>query len=264
MREGLFADISAEEYHSITAVSNSYLQRLNRIPAAVKVEQEDSTAFLFGRAFHCLLLEGEEVFQSLFAIAPDIDKRTKVGKDDCAVFCSENVGKGIITAEQYESMARMAFSVKGHPFAATVLFEGISEQSVFWTDKETGLYCKCRPDRVPHGGHGVILDIKTTRDATQRGFTRAAASYGYHRQAAFYIDGFNSVSETKVDAFIFIAVEKEPPYVVGCYTLSDIDLETARMQNHELKEKELWYREKNLWPNYESDGLIELNLPPWA
>ena len=71
MREGIFSDIPAEEYHSIPAVSNSYLQRLNRVPAAAKIEQEDTGTLLFGRAFHCLLLEGEEAFYSLFAVAPD-------------------------------------------------------------------------------------------------------------------------------------------------------------------------------------------------
>ena len=264
MREGIFSDITAEEYHSIAAVSNSYLQRLKRIPAAAKVEQEDNEAFLFGRAFHCLLLEGSGIFYSLFAIAPDIDKRTKDGKENWRVFCAENVGKGIITAGQYEAMAGMIASVNEHPFAARVLLEGLSEQSCFWTDKETGLYCKCRPDRVPSGGHGVILDVKTTRDATQHGFTRSVASYGYHRQAAFYIDGFNAVSDTTVDAFIFIVVEKEPPYICGCYTLSDIDLELARIKNYELMGIERWCRERGKWPNYENQGLVEINLPSWA
>jgi len=264
MKEGVFDNISAEEYHKVSAISNSYLHRLKKIPALAKIEQEDKDAFLLGRAFHCLLLEGQEMFYSLFAIAPDVDKRTKNGKEDWAAFCAESVGKGILTTEQYESMAGMVKSVTDHPFAAKVLLEGKSEQSVFWTDKTTGMYCKCRPDRVPTGNHGVILDVKTTRDATQHGFTRSVAAYGYHRQAAFYLDGFNAASENKADAFIFIAVEKEPPYAVGCYTLSDADIDFGRMQNNELLEKEIWCREHQVWPNYESPNLIEINLPSWA
>jgi hypothetical protein len=258
-RIGIYPGITAKEYHTIEAVSNSYLSRLKRLP------QEDTAAFLFGRAFHCLLLEGPETFNTLFAVIPEeINKRTKEGKATLEAFEKENAEKDLIEKEDYEQMIEMVNAVIRHPFAAKVLKEGRSEQSVFWADKETGLYCKCRPDRIPEGEHGVILDVKTSRDATQAAFTKSIASFGYHRQASFYIDGFNAVSNAKVDAFIFIAVEKEPPYVVGCYTLSDIDLDVGRVRYRELMEKEKECQDKGEWPNYESEGLIEVNLPMWA
>ena len=263
-RVGIYPGISAEEYHGIDAVSNSYLSKLSHIPAKAKIKQDDTPAFLFGRAFHCLILEGMETFSSLFAISPDIDKRTKDGKLEYAKFQSENDGKGIISKDEYEVMIEMVNALLKHPFAAKVLCEGRSEQSVFWNDKDTGLYCKCRPDRIPEGDHGVILDIKTTADATQSAFTRSVVNYGYHRQAAFYIDGFNAVNNAVVDAFVFIAVEKEPPYAVGCYTLSDVDIEVGRIRYKALMAKEIECQKIQEWPNYESEGLIELNLPNWA
>ena len=264
MIEGIYPNISHREYHAIEAINNSYLSRLNRCPKAARIAQEETPAMIFGSAFHSLLLEGQEAFGKRFAVAPKIDKRTKQGNKDWALFAEQNVGKSIITKDDYDKMCEMASAIGFHPFAAKVLCEGRSEMSVFWVDKGTGLYCKCRPDRIPDGDHGVIVDVKTTTSAKKHDFTNTVARYGYHRQAAIYIDGLNAVSNTTVDAIIFVAVEKDPPYMVGCFALSDIDIDVGRVRYRELIEKEKEFREKDFWPHYEDSGLIEMNLPNWA
>jgi len=262
MNIGLFPGISHDEYHAIDAISNSYLSRLNRCPAAAKMPQEETPAMIFGNAFHSLLLEGDNAFVKRFAVAPEMDKRTKQGKEEWLLFSEANASKTIIAKESYDAMGEMANAISRHPFASKVLCEGRSEMSVFWQD--TGLYCKCRPDRIPDGDHGVIVDVKTTTSARRNDFTNTVVRYGYYRQAAFYIDGFNAVTNSTIDAFIFVAVEKEPPYMVGCFALSDIDIDVGRVRYRELIEKEKEFREKDFWPHYENEGLIEMNLPNWA
>jgi hypothetical protein len=268
-RIGLYQDISHSVYHSIEAVSNSYLSRLQRCPAAAKIPHEETPAMIFGRAFHCLILEGMEVFNRECAIAPNVDKRTKIGKEVFAEFQQVNEGKTIVSGEDYDTMIDMANAVIKHPFGVKCLAEGRSEISIFWNDPLTGLYCKCRPDRIPDGDHGVIVDVKTTRDSDKRAFAYTVLRMSYDMQAAIYVDGLNAVCSSKVDAFVFISVEKEPPYRVECYTLSEGDIDVGRFKYRELMKIEQICRQRGEWPNYLIDetgepmngGLTELWMP---
>jgi hypothetical protein len=263
---GIFPNISHEEYHADdSAISNSYLGRLAKCPANAKVKQEETAALVFGRSAHSYILEGEDAFFSQFAVYPKyMDRRTKEGKQEYLGFLEANRGKTVISEDDYDTITAMTDSIIRHPFAVKLLSEGRSEQSVYWVDKETGIYCKCRPDRIPDGDHGVIVDVKTTTDARPKQFRSSVISYGYDRQAGFYTEGYNAVCSGKVDAFIFIAVEKTEPYMVACYTLSDTFLEYGKIKFHQLLDLEKRCRETDEWPSYQDAELQELELPMWA
>lgn len=265
-RIGIFPDISHKEYHADgSAVSNSYLSRLAKCPANAKLKQDETPSLLFGRAVHAYILEGPEAFNSQFAVYPkSIDRRTKDGKQEYSAFLVDNKGKDIISEDDYGTITSMADSVIRHPFAVKLLCQGRSEQSVYWIDKETGIYCKCRPDRIPDGDHGVIVDLKTTADARPKQFLSSVMSYGYDRQAGMYLEGLNAVSSMKVDAFVFIAVEKTAPYMVACYTLSDQFLEYGKIKFHNMLHLEQMCRENDEWPSYQDAELQELEMPNWA
>jgi len=69
MEQGIYQNISNKEYHAMTdIVSNSYLGRLAKVPAAAKIPLEETEAMKFGRAFHCYVLEGVEIFKTQFTI----------------------------------------------------------------------------------------------------------------------------------------------------------------------------------------------------
>lgn len=57
---------------------------------------EQTTALLVGSAVHKMVLE-PETFDSEFVIAPDINRRTKNGKEEYADFLKSAAGKSIIT-----------------------------------------------------------------------------------------------------------------------------------------------------------------------
>ena len=263
---GIYPNISHKEYHDdASAVSNSYLSKLAKCPANAWVKQEETAALLFGRATHSYILEGPDAFFKEFAVFPKyMDRRTKEGKQEYLGFQEANRGKDVISEDDYDTITSMADSVIRHPFACKLLSQGRSEQSVYWTDKETGIYCKCRPDRIPDGDHGVIVDLKTTTDARPKQFLSSVLSYGYDRQAGMYIEGLNEVSNVKVDAFIFIVVEKTAPYMVATYTLSDTFLSYGKIKFHNLLELEKQCRENDEWPSYQDAELQELQLPNWA
>lgn len=261
---GIYSDIPHDVYHSMRDyVSNSYLSRLDKCPAAAKVPQEDTPAMLLGRAVHCYVLEGAEEFDKHFCVAPAVNKRTNGGKAAWAEFCAANPGKDVITADEYQMLIAMREAVYQHPFARMVLAEGLSEQTVIWADSTTGIKCQCRPDRIPSNGVGVLVDLKTTGDAGERGFTHSVVNYGYARQSAFYLDGYNAATGADADAFIFIAVEKIPPYRVETYLLDPEFIRFGRYDYQRLLNIELQCREQGAYPNRQTDELITLYCPKY-
>lgn len=265
MEPGIYHNISHDEYHKMTdIISNSYLGRLDKCPAAAKVPQKETSAMIFGRAFHSFLLDGEESFQRGFAVLPGMDRRTKEGKAAYASFCGESADKTIIDQENHEKIKAMYGAVAVHPMAGPLLLKGRSEMSIFWTDEETKLPCKCRPDRIPDGGHGVILDLKSVVSADIGAFTRQCITFGYGREAGIYIEGFNAVCSAKVDAFVFICVEKEEPYRTEVYTMEDLFIDYGKREFHRLLAIEAECRKTGIYPNWKNEGIRTLYLPNWA
>ncbi len=266
METGIYTNIGHSEYHAMRdRVSNSYLSRLDKCPALVHVPQEATPALTLGRAFHALALEGETAFNAEFAIAPECDRRTKSGKDIWSVFESTNPGKTILSAEDGIRIYGMVESLMKHPFAVKLLAEGRSEVTVLWTDPTTGIDCRCRPDRVPSGNKGVIADLKSVSDASEKAFLNAVLKYGWHREAGMYIEGWNAVTNSngKVDAFPFIACEKEPPYRVEVYVLDDDFVNFGKSEFHRLLNVEKKCREDKFYPHYINAGAIEITMPHW-
>jgi hypothetical protein len=258
MEPGIYPTMTHAEYHAVADhVSNSYLSRLNICPAAAKVPQTETPAMLFGKAFHSYVLDGEDAFYGAFAVI-DIDRRTKAGKAAFEAFCEAHKGKDIIARADLETILGMDAAIKTHPVARNLLDGGMNEVSIFWVDPFSRLPCKARPDHI---FENVLVDLKKTRDASERGFTRSIITYGYHRQAAFYCDGMTKLTGKRHDTFAFIAVEDTPPHRIGVYTLSEGFMDFGRNEYQFLMARESRCRADNEWPNYTSAEVTELELP---
>lgn len=208
-----------KEYRDQEGISKSQLFNIEKSPFHFKYAmdhpQEDTKAMLFGRAAHKYILEQDKFF-SEFAVAPDVDRRTKVGKDYYNYFLSNNAGKDIIGLAEYEIIGQMFNVIESNP-DATALLSGIHEQSFFWTDEITGEKCKCRPDCITeYKGSRYIVDYKTTDSCEDGNFERSCRKYGYKLQAGMYTEGLfhNTLDEY---GFAFVAQEKTVPYPVRIY-----------------------------------------------
>lgn len=196
------------EYHAHPAIGKSTLDLIARDPALVlwakkAISRSPSQALLFGDAFHAMLLEPMR-FLSSFSIEPQLDRRTKAGKEAAEAFCAESAGRQIISHDDYEVMRLMHESVMAHPIAQRLIEEqGEIEQSHFWIDSDTRLECKCRPDKAIKQ-RGILIDIKTTPSVSK--FMYSVEDYRYHVQAAWYLDGVRNTFD--VDRMVFIVVGK--------------------------------------------------------
>jgi exodeoxyribonuclease VIII len=110
---------------------------------------------------------------------------------------------------------------------------------------------------------GVIVDLKTTRDASPDGFAKSVAQYRYHVQAAFYSDGYRAAFGEAPRGFVFIAVETEPPYLVAVYVASETMAQRGRIEYQTDLDTFRRCQDADTWPGY-SDAPLTIDLPKWA
>lgn len=254
------------EYHAHPAVSKSHLDQVARSPlhywsryvAEERVVFDPTPAMMLGTALHARVLE-PELFTAEYALAPAVDRRTKAGKETWEQAAAE--GKTLLSSLEWEQVTGMAESVQAHPAARKLLARpGQVELSLFWSDVATDIECKCRPDRLTEDGW--VLDLKTTEDASPTGFAKSAANFRYHVQASWYLDG---VRQSGIDpkGFIFIAVEKRPPYAVAVYAADADMIAAGGREARRCLDLIAECRSTERWPGY-GDTVQTLSLPKWA
>lgn len=264
---GTHDDLSNADYHSGEGISKSGLDLIHRSPLHYwsryldpeREEEEPSKALRLGSAIHGAALEPEK-FGEEFAVAPKCDRRTKAGKASYADFVLDSAGKTVLTADEGELVRRVAESVRAHPTAAFLLGEGRPELSAFWRDEKTGELCRCRPDWAREG---LLIDLKTTQDAGYHGFRRSAWQFRYHVQAAFYLDGWAAAGNEPAQSFVFIAVEKTPPFAVAVYYASEDMVRLGREEYRADLDLYAACRKADQWPGYPTD-IQQLDPPAWA
>ena len=273
MKPGIYKDLSNEEYHRGPGLSASGLRMLDKSPLHYKTApRADTEALRFGTAVHCAVLEPER-FGREYVCAPEgADRRTKEGKAAWAEFEASAEGKTILKPEDHKNLLGMAAAVREHRLAGKLFSGGVSEQSIFWNervyyggDREADILCKCRPDYVKRLHNGpVIVDLKTTRDAGAAKFQRSAYwDWGYHIQAAHYLRGFEAATGEAARAFLFVAVEKEPPWAVNVFQAAPDFLAAGTMRAEELYKIFAACEENGEWPGY-PEAVRELRLPKGA
>ncbi|HAU6774209.1 TPA: exonuclease VIII, partial [Salmonella enterica subsp. enterica serovar Solt] len=194
IQPGIYYDIPNEAYHAGPGVSKSQLDDIADTPAIylwrknAPVDTEKTKSLDTGTAFHCRVLEPEE-FSKRFIIAPEFNRRTSAGKEEEKTFLEEcaRTGRTVLTAEEGRKIELMYQSVMALPLGQWLVESaGYAESSVYWEDPETGILCRCRPDKIIPEFHW-IMDVKTTADIQR--FRTAYYDYRYHVQDAFYSDG---------------------------------------------------------------------------
>ena len=257
-------------YHAHSAVSKSHLDLVAKSPLHFwarhldpnRVPQEPTAAMAIGSAVHTHVLELNQ-WNAQYVVAPaGIDRRTKVGKAEWEVFQTAIGTRTVISREDADLVMKIGRSVLSHPAAAYLLgLPGKAETTHMWVDEATGLQCKCRPDWLLDDG-SMIVDLKTTEDASARCFQKSIAQWRYHVQASWYLDGLQHATGKRPEQFVFIAVEKKPPYACAVYVADQQMIEIGRDTARRDLDKLNVCKAADYWPGY-SDGIEQINLPPW-
>lgn len=278
MNPGRYTDLTNEQYHKSPGISKSGLAVLARSPEHYQQwlnereePKEDSKALIVGTAVHTAVLEPGLFAEKYapfddraicFEIGGAKPRATNEYKAWLAEFKAQNEGRIILEGDDYRYVTEIAESVRSRPTSRTILGAlGAAEHSFFWEDPATGVLCKCRPDYLREDGY--IVDLKTTDDASPKAFERDAEKYRYYMQAAFYMAGVRNVLGVDVKGFVFVVVEKKPPYAVAFYA-ADADMITSgEAEICELLQRYRTCEEFGAWPGYPEE-ILPLARPAWA
>lgn len=257
-------NISNEEYHSSEGLSRSQLMLLDKSPyhfryqvySGLAEKREPTAAMNLGSAFHTLLLE-PHLFKEEFMIIPKIDRRSTKGKEEYECFLQEKGNKILLDDAQFTQAQTMALQIKEHEIVKALLDEAVFEQSIFWTDEETGLQFKTRPDIW---SDKIIVDLKTTNDASEYAFRSSALRYGYYLQAGMAFEACKAIGRP-FEMFVILACEKEAPYVPSVFIMDEVALKFGIDQFNNYKRLLKQCIDNNQWSGY---PVKELSVPKYA
>jgi len=287
MKDGVFKDISIEDYHADHIYFSSSGLKLakkslklfkmfldGKIDASGSMEQEKKSHFDFGNAFEIALLDRSNFGKFITVYDPQErpDKKLSITSKKNQAWKSEIFGSGkyVINKEGKESLSVIMEMISSCYADAVInkLIQNIEYQySIFWTD-ERGLKLKTRPD-ICKSKKNVIIDVKTTNDGSPEQFSRDMAKYDYPFQAVMQIDGcIKSGFMQHVDVYYWLVVEKQPPFSA---TLYEFDIDDMKWVSDEYDYVLGCVREaldNNHFPSYSyradnKYGILRANIPLW-
>lgn len=269
---GVFTDISNESYHRelLFAHSKTDLVAMMLSPSNMiqrrKGPSNPSDAKDFGTAFHSRMehFNNQDAYLSMVAVPPTADKRTKEGKAAHEEFNANNKAPIVLDQKEWDLLENMLLAVKAHPDANELLLaEGIAEETFIWVDEETGVICKCRPDKritkAPLGmPDGMIIDWKTAASCERRDLQNAIGERYYDMSAALTLDGIQAVTGVSPGPFVNVFIEKGRDFRVVLGVVDDASIEEGRRLYKEQLRKIAQCNKDKIWP-----GFVDFSLPAW-
>lgn len=258
-----------DQYHRGPGISKSHLDKIagaspkhywHHYLNPDREPEEPTPAKVLGTAIHSIILE-PDTFKDAYAVNPGIDRRSNAGKAEYAAFLAEAGTKTIITDDQQQACFAIRDAVHAHPLASGLLTGGKAEQSFYAVDNETGQLIKCRTDYLPDNG-SMIVDVKSTDDASPSGFGKSAANFRYPVQVAWYHRVLDAAFGEHPPHWVFLAFEKDPPYAIGVYFADPVDTARAALAAQRDFMRIVEHRRSNYWPDYGTEAL-PLTLPTW-
>jgi hypothetical protein len=262
--------LTNEAYHQGPGISKSHLDVAAVSPAHYwaayvdpnRAPREATPAMVLGTAIHTAVLE-PDLFLPQYVQEPDISRRSNAGKAEYADWVQANTGKTVLTDAQWKAALGVRDAVLRHPEARKLLASGAAEQSFLAVDEQYRELVKCRTDWLDWGALRIV-DVKSTDDARPEQFIRSVLTYRYHVQQAWYEDVISqALGEEPPRTWVFLAVEKTPPYAIGLYTLPSALVQAGRAQARMDLARIVNCRMLGAWWDFASAGPVELALPAW-
>lgn len=249
---GIYPDIPPGEYHAAKGVSTSFLKAFANSPRKARFgEREATQALESGTLIHAAVLEPDKL-DTLY-------QPTNLERTGTAAWEAEErmaMGRKLVKRHEFDRSRRIRDAIYGD-YEARELLTGIQvEQSFWWIDPFTGVLRKGRADAVnPH--FRCIVDVKTCEDSSREAFRSAVGRYKYHWQQASYTDGWQAAGGWEVHGFVFLALEKEEPFLCGKYRINPEDIDEARYDLNSIMPEVKTCLDTDAWPT-RREGVVML------
>lgn len=288
MKTGVLFGLTFEQYQAIDAINVSGLKLIKQSPlhywakylAPDRPPEKQSDAMYRGTAIHAALLEPAR-FASEYRVKPepddypdhlntmddlkrelrtlglplggakaDLTMRLREASTTFKYF--EDVVRDhekykLLSKADMEACTNIASQIRKHPALSILFEEGQHEVTLVWVDEEMGCLCKARIDWLTRDG--VIVDPKSTTDASLDEFIWSFERFGYWQQAAWYLDGVKAT--LGIDGtFIFAAFEVMFPFATAMYAPNVEAIGEGRAENRALLRKYAECKKSGYWPGY--------------
>lgn len=255
-------DLPDHEYHSRKELSSTGARRILDSPARFRYWEDNpqpaKAAFDLGSATHSKILGvgAGTVEYPLEHLTPSGNASTKAATVEWE---REVRAAGLIpiSASDAARVDAMSEAVLADREARAVL-EGIAGREVTIITEVDGVPVRARFDL--YDGTDAA-DLKSTRDASPKGFNRSVGTYGYHVQSHWYDDAHEAETGSRLRSFKFLVVESMPPHLVGVYDLDVMWDDIAAGATQKARSLYRECTESGVWPGY---GAHTLTAPTWA
>jgi len=265
----------SSDYFDSEALSNSMLKTLKESPAefharyiAKDYPQQYTEAFQTGHLLHCLALEPQCFDERYQVMSGPINERTgkPFGKDtkaytDWLASFKPTEGLQVIESDDYYRAVAMVRSLNKHPVISKLLNRGsmLIEQPVYGklSFENADLDFRCKPDLVLVE-EGIVVDVKTSEDASPSNFKSSAYKFGYETQAWLYTRLLQQHYNREFTMLFAVVSKSAEPnqddkptmdrvHATGLYELSHKRLERARNEIIQLCENYMRFNAEG-WP----------------
>jgi len=287
MKNGIYTEdeLSIDDYHlNKSHVSASGLKAFQISPTHFELTRlmpsQRKTHFDFGHAAEIKLLDADKfdakvyvinsklICDSIGGLKPKATKDYKMWKVEELKIAGNRYVIEKHGPESMDSINEIDYACKNDKLVSILLKNTQAQVSCLWTDEKSGVNLKTRPDLV-HVNKNIIIDVKTTVDASPWAFARSAAKYNYPIQAVTQIDGVvASGLMDHVDLYYYLTIQKSAPYMVQLYRMTDEDIQLARDKVNDLLTLFSLYQQGKIRHgyNFQSDdkhGIMDLNIPQY-
>lgn len=227
--------LSNDEYHADKDyLSSSQIKVGHRDPLFYRhyiidgngEEKKDTEALIKGLFGHTFLLEPHELDNEFFIHDGELTKKGEIPKTKLKEYLHEFPTLKPVPRHYVEWAQRAKENIYNYDAAYDLMFkdeDGENEVSYFNKCKRTGERLRVRPDRLLLN-RKIIVDLKTTRNASYEAFRRDALfKFHYDLSAYMYSDQIHQI-ENVLCEFIWVVVgtDEHAPiavYPVGTKTL---------------------------------------------
>jgi hypothetical protein len=230
------------------------------VPWRREHRDDGTSATTVGRAAHCSILT-PALFERTFVGKPEaMSFSTKEGKAARAAWRA--AGLTILTHDEMQTVQDVRRAFEGKPAARISLSTAQHrEASVFWTDRDSELPCKARPDWFDRE---CIYDLKVSRKAESGldSIRFEAVRAGWFHQLAHGRAGLNKAGYHKIKLGRLVVIAPKPPQAHRVWLLevreSDMDFLELANENTRREMSQCWRR--NDWPGT-PDEWQQVELP---